>query len=807
MSTRNEELKVNISLSDRLSAGLGKVGGHLEQLNQKATEFQTQLRGNFDDLVAGAGAAIAAGAGVYAAVAPGVELERQLKTLQGLGLDGELDTLRQSAQAFNREFGLASSEFVGHARTVKRAIGEVNESELAGITAATAKLSMSTESDVQAVSKYLGRLYHTYQDEAERIGKVDFVSNLANMNAVAARTFGVTADEMAGAMESISSLAKNYRISLPEQIAVVGALQAEFTESDAASFYEAFIREGSKLSELGINTLDAKGQMRPILDILDQVKARFGELDATEFELLDEKAGDAAMVIQTLLRQGNTFRKALGEMQAPGTQALDALAASHTDTLKQLSGSWSSLQGSLSQAVLPTVNRVASGFIWLLDGVSNLAEQYPTLTTVVLVGVTGFTALTATISAGGAALAMMRTGAAALSPVLALLNGTLGKLTLSTQAFSLSTLISTTRTKALAAAQWALNLPFKSMLFTFGNLAGAQLWLTSTYTALTTAIQGMTVASLRQAAATKIVAAGQAMLNLLMAVNPVGLLIAALAIGAIMVIRYWEPIKSFFTGFVEGLRSSGVFEAFEPMAQLFGWMWDKVKAIGSVIYEWVKPIQYANDELQGFAGTGKEVGAMVGNFLAAIGRTLSSLFTSVIELLNHIPGIDIELPKPALPEAPPLVSTAVTELTQRTEGENNPAPWSGLLAKSMPQPMPQPVAPTITPLLAPPVNAPLSQAKPIVSAPMPPLLQHTAPSQAAAPTQVAIEASLSTMQPINQIITPPQPSSPPLAALYPSPTQGPQTSHSVQTGDIHIHRPLPEFSLLGLDEERILTIG
>ncbi|WP_345849377.1 hypothetical protein, partial [Shewanella algae] len=109
MSTRNEELKVNISLSDRLSAGLGKVGGHLEQLNQKATEFQTQLRGNFDDLMAGAGAAIAAGAGVYAAVAPGVELERQLKTLQGLGLDGELDTLRQSAQAFNREFGLASS--------------------------------------------------------------------------------------------------------------------------------------------------------------------------------------------------------------------------------------------------------------------------------------------------------------------------------------------------------------------------------------------------------------------------------------------------------------------------------------------------------------------------------------------------------------------------------------------------------------------------------------------------------------------------------------------------------------------------
>lgn len=256
------------------------------------------------------------------------------------------------------------------------------------------------------------------------------------MNAVAARTFGVTADEMAGAMESISSLAKNYRISLPEQIAVVGALQAEFTESDAASFYEAFIREGSKLSELGINTLDAKGQMRPILDILDQVKARFGELDATEFELLDEKAGDAAMVIQTLLRQGNTFRKALGEMQAPGTEALDALAASHTDTLKQLSGSWRSLQESLSQAVLPTVNRVASGFISLLDGISNLAEQYPTLTTVVLVGVTGFTALTATISAGGAALAMMRTGAAALSPVLALLNGTLGKLTLSTQAFS-----------------------------------------------------------------------------------------------------------------------------------------------------------------------------------------------------------------------------------------------------------------------------------------------------------------------------------------------------------------------------------
>ncbi|WBJ93567.1 phage tail tape measure protein [Shewanella sp. MTB7] len=550
---KSEDLKVKISLQDKLSSGLGKIGGNLEQLNQRTLAFQEKLRGNFDDMVAGVGTAMGAGASIYAAIMPNVELERSLRALKALGVDGELGAIRDSAQQFTKDFGGTSSEFVNHAATMKRAIGDVNETELAQITSATAKLANATRSDVAQVSKYLGRLYHTYQDEADKIGKVDFISNMANMTAIAAKEFGVSADEMAGSMESISSLAKNYNISLPEQMAIMGVIQqTEYGEGDASSFYEAFIREGSKLGELGISTLDAEGKMRPILDILDQVKTKFGDLNSSDFELLDQTAGDAGMVLQTLLRQSDKLESSLSKMNlSNGTNELDAMAAHHTDVLKQLQGSWTAFSENIGQAVMPVVTVVGSALITGIDWINDFTQAFPQLTTAVIATVLVIAAFTTAISLGSASIAMMRVGMTAMSPVLTLVQSVLSTLTVTTGRYTLANVLSTAKTKLLTGAQWLQTLSTRAQLFAYGQLITLQMTVSNGYTSMTRMLQGLTLASIRQAAVTKTLAAGQAMLNLVMSLNPIGLLVAGLAIGGMMVMRYWEPIKAFFGGFVE----------------------------------------------------------------------------------------------------------------------------------------------------------------------------------------------------------------------------------------------------------------
>ncbi|WP_028115881.1 phage tail tape measure protein [Ferrimonas senticii] len=764
--SQNEELKVKISLNDRLSSGLTKVGGQLDKLNRSAEAFQQQLRGNFDDMVAGAGSAIAAGMGVVAAISPGLELDRALKGLESSGFEGELAEIRNAAQEFSREFGVSSAEFVQQAELVRRAVGDVNGAELSQITAATAKLAAATGSDVQAVSKYLGRLYHAYQDEADKIGKVDFISAMANANAVASRHFGVSADEMAGAMESISSLAKNYDIALPEQIAVIGALQVEHSESDASSFYEAFIREGSALAELGIDTLDAEGKMRPILDILDQVQAKFGDLDANEFELLDEKGGDAAMVIQTLLRQQDKLKAALGEMATPGTAALDKLADGQTDAIKRLTGSWMTMQENLAAAVMPVVNTVSSALAGLIDGVSHLASEFPGLTSFVLSAAVGLTVLTGIISAGSAVFALLRTGTAALSPVMLLTSTSTTALTSAIRGYTVASMLSATKTQLQTAATWASTVSTRVLSAAFGQLKGMLVTISNGYTAMTRTMQGLTLASLRQAAVTKVLAAGQAMLNLVMGLNPVGLLIGALAVGAVMVMRYWQPISAFFSGFVDGLKASGLFEAFAPLVAVFSWIWSKVSAIGSLLFGWLTPIQSSGDELAEFANTGLMVGTMVGNFFAAIGDNLMTLFSGVIGLLNKIPGIDIELPELAsellaIEPAPSLQSTS------------------------------EPIV-NVAPLLE------ITTSQLAIERQAPSMVDLNMPTIEQAQTSLASHQSLT---------KPVAPAPVPVAQVIAQATGGNQQSQSVQTGDIHIHQPMPSFSLLGLDEQRLLTIG
>ncbi|MCQ6979215.1 phage tail tape measure protein [Escherichia coli] len=128
--------------------------------------------------------------------------------------------------------------------------------------------------------------------------------------------------------------------------------------------------------------------------------------------------------------------------------------------------------------------------------------------------------------------------------------------------------------------------------------------------------------------------------------SPIGILVIALSAAAIAVIKFWEPIKAFFTGFYTGLMSglqpltSAFSTAFAPLAPLF----DSIgNAVGGV-WEWFtklfEPIQFSSEALASGTSAGETFGKVVGNALSALTPIIEGIARGigwVLEKLGAIP--------------------------------------------------------------------------------------------------------------------------------------------------------------------------
>ncbi|MGY9678240.1 phage tail tape measure protein [Citrobacter freundii] len=128
--------------------------------------------------------------------------------------------------------------------------------------------------------------------------------------------------------------------------------------------------------------------------------------------------------------------------------------------------------------------------------------------------------------------------------------------------------------------------------------------------------------------------------------SPIGILVIALSAAAIAVIKFWEPIKAFFTGFYTGLMSglqpltSAFSTAFAPLAPLF----DSIgNAVGGV-WEWFtklfEPIQFSSEALASCTSAGETFGKVVGNALSALTPIIEGIARGigwVLEKLGAIP--------------------------------------------------------------------------------------------------------------------------------------------------------------------------
>ncbi|WP_445357281.1 phage tail tape measure protein [Microbulbifer sp. ANSA002] len=409
MSSRLEKLLFSVSLIDKASGPAGKIASQIDQLNQRAMAGFTQIG-------VGAAGLFATGYALKSVLGPAIEMDRAIGEVKSLGVaDAALQKLEKTALRFSVQYGESAAEFVRASYDIQSAIAGLTGNELSQFTEVGAILAKGTKSNTGTITAYMGTMYGIFQDTADQMGKAQWVQLLAGQTATAVQMFKTTGGEMSAAFSSLGADATAQGISMTEQMAILGSLQATMSGSEAGTKYRAFLKGvGKAQDELGMTFTDSQGRMMPMLDILQKLRNRFGDtIDVAESMQLQKAFGtqEAVALLNLLIPKSDGLQKsmeALGNVQ--GLDKARQMAQDMADPWERMDALGSAVKtlfGRVMQPVLvPVVNTLIAGGEVIMDW----TERFPLLTKVVGIGVLTLFSLVAAVSA----FAMVQ-GLAALS--------------------------------------------------------------------------------------------------------------------------------------------------------------------------------------------------------------------------------------------------------------------------------------------------------------------------------------------------------------------------------------------------------
>ncbi|QKG45177.1 phage tail tape measure protein [Providencia rettgeri] len=192
-------------------------------------------------------------------------------------------------------------------------------------------------------------------------------------------------------------------------------------------------------------------------------------------------------------------------------------------------------------------------------------------------------------------------------------------------AIAIATLVTALGALALAAA--TVIVPFAAMRLSLFMLTGAQ------------GFGGLMAAG---SSAISLIGGGFSLL-----LSPVGLFVAAIVAAGVLIYKYWEPIKAFFSGFWDGFTSAlapmgAAFSAtFAPFAPIFDGISNAVSKVWNWFKELLSPVQLSTEELKSCTEAGQVFGEVVGKAISALFFPIQQVAKGlgwILEKLGVIPS-------------------------------------------------------------------------------------------------------------------------------------------------------------------------
>ena len=354
-------LEYIISLNDQLSAPLKGVMKTIDDLGKRGEDAMRRIG-------LGAAGMIATGAAMKNALDPAIDFTRALNEIKATGREqAGLDKITDFALDFSATYGGAATDVVNSTNEIARAIDGLTDSELVAFSKSSNILAKATGSDVKAMGSYISQLYGIFGDEAAKIGKEKWVEQISAQATVTANKFKSSGESLMQAYTNLGSSAKDHGIKTAEQFAVIGNLQNVFEGGLAGTKYAAFLSGAVKAqSKLGLSFIDSQGKMLPMIDILEKIKGKYGELNSENLYELQKAFGtkEAAQVINNLLPKIDSLKADIAEIDNMKTLD-DAMAISKTvtDSWMRFTAIFQNIKIAIGTQILakiePVMNRIA----------------------------------------------------------------------------------------------------------------------------------------------------------------------------------------------------------------------------------------------------------------------------------------------------------------------------------------------------------------------------------------------------------------------------------------------------------------
>ncbi|ENO4374652.1 phage tail tape measure protein [Escherichia coli] len=394
-------------------------------------------------------------------------------------------------------------------------------------------------------------------------------------------------------MKYTGPVAAKLGISLEEAAAMAGMLANNgLRGSDAGTAMRASLSRlasppkaaADALKELGVSVADARGKMRPMEDVLlDLYKAtqKYGQVDQVSF-----------------------FKDIAGEEAFVGLQTL--VAAAGSGELQKLTRE---LQGARGEA-----DRVAKVMADNLDGdLKNLDSAWEGLRIRISDLVDG-----------------------PLRSVTQWLTRVLEKITSLAQAHP----VLTRQLLIAGGALLAMTATIGSLSLVIGVLYGKQATLRLGFDILTRSMNVIRVLPALWGMVTGSVSLLGGAIGALF--SPVGLIVAALAGAAVLIWKYWDPIRAFFAGVF-----SGIMERLTPLRETFerfGPVFDAIGSGISLVFNWFKsllsPMESSKETLDKCTSAGEVFGNVLGGALQLVltpAKMLLDTLAWILEKLGVLP--------------------------------------------------------------------------------------------------------------------------------------------------------------------------
>ena len=595
-------LEYIISLNDQLSAPLKGVMKTIDDLGKRGEDAMRRIG-------LGTAGIIATGAAMKNALDPAIDFNRALNEIKATGREqAGLDKITDFALDFSATYGGAATDVVSSTNEIARAIDGLTDSELVAFSKSSNILAKATGSDVKAMGSYISQLYGIFGDEAAKIGKEKWVEQISAQATVTANKFKSSGESLMQAYTNLGSSAKDHGIKTAEQFAVIGNLQNVFEGGLAGTKYAAFLSGAVKAqSKLGLSFLDSQGKMLPMIDILEKIKGKYGELNSENLYELQKAFGtkEAAQVINNLLPKIDTLKADIAEIDKMKTLD-DAMAISKTvtDSWMRFTAIFQNIKIAIGTQILaklePVMNRIADmgqEFTNWLRSYKNIA-RWIGYAVGALIGFTGLTAaltlMSGIVSAIGVAFSFL------VSPVMLVVSAVIG----------LGIVIYKFRSQFMAFIAGFIE-GFKMAGVSFAPLFSAF---------------GIVWSALQRIGST------------------IGQIIGLF--GSASDSAYSFQQFGVDMGYALGAVFNIVLNAVELVARSFGFMADVFAiSIGAMTEGWnaITALWDSNKPIESFLNIASELGNIFSNAFKGIVNAFTSVINFIIEKANSLPGINIPL--------------------------------------------------------------------------------------------------------------------------------------------------------------------